>query len=130
MLFDKNKNMQKEVVGVGPLKLFVRVCCFGCIATRESCLQVEVTEVIRSLEALLSSWQNEPSGSSTFFIFWPEMFSGCSQHLHLLTSYFVLSEISPPLGVSEGDTRVYLTNVKLDSKKRIKFSLRASYRAI
>ena len=47
--------MQKEVVGVGPLKLFVRVCCFGCIATRESCLQVEVTEVIRSLEALLSS---------------------------------------------------------------------------
>ena len=55
MLFDKNKNMQKEVVGVGPLKLFVRVCCFGCIATRESCLQVEVTEVIRSLEALLSS---------------------------------------------------------------------------
>ena len=58
------------------------------------------------------------------------MFSGCSQHLHLLTSYFVLSEISPPLGVSEGDTRVYLTNVKLDSKKRIKFSLRASYRAI
>ena len=38
--------MQKEVVGVGPLKLFVRVCCFGSIATRESGLQVEVTEVI------------------------------------------------------------------------------------